>query len=97
MLLAKKCKFFLYLNLIKISLDILLSDVEEKKETFFNFIKQYRTFSKGMLLAKKCHFFPLIRFEQNKTKKSLVTLQRRKKPFREEKTEFFKVQKIAFF
>ena len=81
MLLAKKCKFFLYLNLIKISLDILLSDLEEKKETFFNFIKQYRTFSKGMLLAKKCHFFPLFRFEQNKTKKKLSDFAEKKETF----------------
>ena len=35
MLLSKKCQFFLSLNLIKISLEIMLSDFVEKKENFF--------------------------------------------------------------
>ena len=35
MLLAKKCHFFLYLHLVKIRLEILLSDFAEKKETSF--------------------------------------------------------------
>ena len=50
MLLAKKCQYFLYLNLIKINLEILLSDFAEKKETFFDLKKQH--FSK----SKKSHF-----------------------------------------
>ena len=33
MLLAKKCQFFLYLNLIKIILEIMLSVFTEKKQT----------------------------------------------------------------
>ena len=36
MLLAKKCHFLYYLNLIKISLEIMLSDFGEKKEIFFD-------------------------------------------------------------
>ena len=39
MLLAKKCQYFLNLNLIKISLEIVLSDFAEKKETFFDLKK----------------------------------------------------------
>ena len=50
MLLAKKCQYFLYLNLIKISQEIVLSDFAEKKETFFDLKKQH--FSK----SKKSHF-----------------------------------------
>ena len=34
MLLAKKCQFFLYLNLIKLSLEIMLSDFVEKEKPF---------------------------------------------------------------
>ena len=36
-LLAKKCHFFLYLDLIKIRPEIMLSDFDEKKETFSGF------------------------------------------------------------
>ena len=35
MLLAEKCQYFLNLHLIKISLEIMLSDFAEKEETFF--------------------------------------------------------------
>ena len=50
---SKKCQVFHNLNLIKISLEIMLSDFAEKKETFFDLKKQNfqtpknRTFSKG--------------------------------------------------
>ena len=68
MLLAKKCQFFLYLHLVKIRQEILLSDFAEKKETFFFAIKnrifqsiKSRTFPKG-----PTHGFgrkmPIIRF-----------------------------------
>ena len=50
MLLAKKCQYFLNLNLIKISLEIVLSDFAEKKETFFDLKKQH------FLKSKKSHF-----------------------------------------
>ena len=36
----KKCHFFLYLDLIKIRLETMLSDFEEKKETFSGFKQQ---------------------------------------------------------
>ena len=48
MLLAKKCQFFLYSNLIKISLEIMLSDFTEKKETFLTLKnRENRVFAKG--------------------------------------------------
>ena len=50
MLLVKKCQFFLYLDLVKIRLEIMLNDFAEKKETFFGYKKQ--NFSK----SKKSHF-----------------------------------------
>ena len=50
MLLAKKCQYFLNLNLIKISLEIVLSDFAEKEETFFDLKKQH------FLKSKKSHF-----------------------------------------
>ena len=34
MLLVKKCHFFLYLDLVKIRLEIMLNHFEERKETF---------------------------------------------------------------
>ena len=51
MLLGKKCQFFRNLNLIKMSLEIMLSNFAEKKETFFDLKKQ--NFSK----SKKTYFF----------------------------------------
>ena len=48
MLLGKKCQFFLYLNLIKVSLEIMLSDFAEKKETFLTLKnRENRIFAKG--------------------------------------------------
>ena len=48
MLLGKKCQFFLYLNLIKVSLEIMLSDFAEKKETFLTLKNgENRIFAKG--------------------------------------------------
>ena len=51
MLLAKKCQVFHNLYLIKISLEIILSDFAEKKETFFDLKKQ------NISNSKKSHFF----------------------------------------
>ena len=48
MLLAKKYQFFLYLNFIKISLEIMLSDLAEKKETSLTLKnRENRIFAKG--------------------------------------------------
>ena len=51
MILAKKCQTFLYLDLAKITLQILLNYFEHKKATFFYYKKQ--NFSK----SKNSHFF----------------------------------------
>ena len=48
---AKKCQFFLHLDLVKIRLEIMLFDSAEKKETFFDLKKQ--NFSN----SRKSHFF----------------------------------------
>ena len=40
MLLAKKCQFFLYLDLVKIRLEIMLNYFEERKETSLTIKKQ---------------------------------------------------------
>ena len=63
---GQKMLFFLYFNLLKIRLEIMLSVLAEKKKTCFDYKK--RNFSKSkkstfprenpyMLLVKKCHFF----------------------------------------
>ena len=60
MFLAKKCQFFLYLNLVKIRLEILLSDFAEKKETSFTITKKKEFFKVQIIvffskeLIKKC-------------------------------------------
>ena len=41
MLLGRKYQYFLYLNVIKISLEMMLPDFAEKKETFFDVKKQH--------------------------------------------------------
>ena len=41
MRLVKKCQFFLYLDLVEIRLEIMLNYFEEKKETLFDYKKQY--------------------------------------------------------
>ena len=51
MILTKKCQTFLYLDLVKITLQIMFNYFEEKKETFFDYKTQ--NFSK----SKKSHFF----------------------------------------
>ena len=72
--------FFLYLDLIKMRLEIMLSDFTGKKETFFGIKKKeffevqknalfQKTHAFGfLLLVKKCDFFNLFRFGQNKSR-----------------------------
>ena len=50
LLLVKKCQFFVYLDLVKRRLEIMLTDFAEEKETFFSYKKH--NFSK----SKKSHF-----------------------------------------
>ena len=72
--LVKKCQFFLYLDLVKIRLEIMLYDFAEKKETFFGYKKQNFSkskkshFSKGVnpcFWTKIANFFCLCRFREN--------------------------------
>ena len=37
MLLVKKCQIFLYLDLVKIKLKLMLNNLVQKKETFFDY------------------------------------------------------------
>ena len=76
MLLAKKCQILLYLDLVKIRLEIMLSDFAEKKGTCFdyekhNFLKSKKScFPKGLVHAfgQKMPFLCLFRFGQNMTR-----------------------------
>ena len=74
---GQEMSFFFYLQLVKIRLDILLSDFAEKKETCFDYKKQNFSkskkihFSKGKPIyafGQKMPFFSLVRFGQNKTR-----------------------------
>lgn len=46
MLLVKKCQFFVYLDLVKRRLEIMVNDFAEKKKPFFGY--KNRTFPKGL-------------------------------------------------
>ena len=65
MLLVKNWHFFVYLDLVKTRLEIMLNDFAEKKETFFDYKKnrifwslKNRTFPKGLThgFGQKCPF-----------------------------------------
>ena len=53
MLMAKKCQILLYLDLVKIRLEIMLSDFAEKKETCFDYGKNIIFLSPKNLLFQK--------------------------------------------
>ena len=77
MILAKKCQPFLYLDLVKITLQIMLNYFEEKKKPFLtikNRIFQSPKnriffFQRGLTHAfgQKMPFFSLFRLDKNKT------------------------------
>ena len=84
----------------------MLNYFEEKKETLFDYkktkffkVQKMAYFSKGLLHAfgQKMSFFSFFRFDQNKTRNNTSEFAMKNKPFLNLKTEFFKVQKIAFF
>ena len=83
MLLDKKSEFFLYLDLVKIRLEITLNNfVKEKKKPFFT--RKHKLFKNPenrfspMLMVKKC----LCRFSKKlDLKKYLVTFHRKKDTF----------------
>ena len=77
MLLAKKYQFFLYLDLVKIRLEIMLNYFKERKKTsltiknrIFQSPKDRIFFSNGLIHAfgQNVPFFSLFRFDQNKTR-----------------------------
>ena len=97
MLWVKKCHFFLYLDLVKIRLEILLNYFEERKETF-------QTIKKRIFQVQKIAFFSkglTHAFGQNLIKISLEIMlsdfAEKKETFLTLKIEFVKVQKIAPF
>ena len=73
MLLVKKFQFFVYLDSVKISLEIMLNDFAEKKKPFLAIKNRIfrslnnRTFPKGITHAfgQKMPLFWLFRFGQN--------------------------------
>ena len=90
MLLVKKCQFFLYLDLVKIRLEIMLNDFAEKKETFFGYKKQNfrslrnHTFPKGLTVVfgqKMPIFLVYVYLEKIRLKIMLTDFHRKKKPF----------------
>ena len=50
-----------------------------------------------MLLAKKCHVFRYLNCLKKTRNNAFLVCNEKKKPFLTIKTEFFNVQKIAFF
>ena len=82
MLLVKKCQFFLYLDLVKIRLGIMLNDFAEKKETFFGYKKQNFSKSKKSNFSKgvnPCFWTKNAKFLWFKI--MLTDFHRKKKPF----------------
>ena len=84
----------------------MLNDFAEKKETFFGYKKQNFSKSKksafpmGLAHAfgQKMPFSSLLTFGQNKTKKSLITLKKKKESlFDCNKKNFSKFKKSHFF
>ena len=76
MLLAKKCQFFLYLDLVKIRLEIMLNYFEDRKETPLTIENRIFQSPKHRIFFKRVNpcfgqnmpFFSLFRFDQNKTR-----------------------------
>ena len=87
MLLAKKCHFFLYLDLIKNRLEIMLNYFEERKETFFDYKKQ------NVSKSKKSHLFSyLVYLDLLKIRLAIMLSD-----FAEKKETFLIKEKNIFF
>ena len=90
MLLAKICQILLYLDLVKIRLEIMVSDFAEKKESWFDFKKRKFLTSKNplfqrgypMLWVKKCHFFLYLNLVKIRLEILLNYFEERKETFR---------------
>ena len=105
MLLAKICQILLYLDLVKIRLEIMVSDFAEKKETCFdfqkrNFLKSKKSsFPKGLAhaLGQKMPFFLYLDLVKIRLEILLNYFEERKETFQTIKKRIFQVQKIALF
>ena len=85
MLLAKKCQFVLYLDLVKIRLEIMLNYFREKrnlfdykKKTEYSKVQNIPFFFNRLIHAfgQNMPFFSLFRFDQNQTRnKCALSLQ----------------------
>ena len=104
MLLEKK--FFLFLDLIKIKLELMLNNFVEKKETFFDYkkkpfqIPKNCLFPKGLTHAfgKKMQWFSLFVFAQKGLEIRFNNIMNRKKTFLNYKNKNFTTfQKWHFF
>ena len=88
-------QILLYLNLIKISLEIMLSDFAEKNETFFTLKNRIfqtpknRTFSKGHTFGQNIPFF--LDFDLFKIRLEIMLSD-----FEEKKETFFGLKKQNF-
>ena len=103
---AKKCHFFSYIDLIKIRLEIILSDFSEKKDNFFglqkhNFGKSKKShFFKGLTHAfnqKNANFFLYLQLIEIRLELTLSDFTEKKKAFFTFKTEFFSKSKKSHF
>ena len=90
MILTKKSQIFLYLDLVKITLQIMLNYFEEKKETFSdykkeNFLKSKKSlfFSKGLTHAFGQKILLFLYFDLIKIRLGIMLsdFQEKKKPF----------------
>ena len=57
MLLVKKCQIFLYLDLVKIKLKLMLNNLVQKKETFFDYKENIKNYNYINFNVSKIAFF----------------------------------------
>ena len=57
MLLVKKCKIFLYIDLVKIKLKLILKNLAQKKETFFDYKENIKNYNYKNFNVSKIAFF----------------------------------------
>ena len=89
MLLVKKCHFFLYLDWIKITLEIMLSDFAKKPKLFF-------TLENSIFLSpKNRHFLLYLNLIKIGLEIMLSDFPQEKETFFDLKSRILKVQKIA--
>ena len=57
MLLVKKCQIFLYLDLVKIKLKLMLNNLVQRKETFFDYKENIKNYNYINFNVSKIAFF----------------------------------------